>query len=95
MREICLNTKVKEIDIWNIKVCFRDKGGIYTVNSKTRRLEKHEGQFERFMINYFGMGEAGRIGIEFEKNRKGNKLCNDMTYIWQGFKKFICCCLRG
>jgi hypothetical protein len=78
-----------------VKAKFKANGATLSVNSRTRRFDETEGDFERCMINYFGMGEDGRIGIEFEKNRKGNKYCNDCTYAWQGFKKLICCCLRG
>ena len=36
--------------------------------------------FERDMINYFGIGDDGRIGLGFDMNRTNNRYCNKAVY---------------
>lgn len=66
-KELCLNTQVKDVNVWNVKVNFRDGGDLYAVDSYSRDLEPQNLEvYERDMINYFGLGEDGRIGVAFE-----------------------------
>ena len=53
---------------------------------------KNETFFERYMINYFGLGEESRVGAGFEKNRSGRRCCNKCIYCWVGFVNMICKC---
>lgn len=75
----------------------RKDGATLTVNSRTRDLQEDLApSFERLMINYFGLGEDGRLGLEFEKRRTGSKYCNDCCYICVGAKAVFCpCCSRS
>lgn len=95
IKEICLNTKEQNFNVWSVLVKFRSGGAAFEVDAKTRKFkEKHETIFERYMINYSGLGEDGRVGVEFEMKRTGNKCCNDLIYGYIGVKNMICCCFR-
>lgn len=90
MNEICLNSQEQPINIWRVQVNYRNDGATLTTNSRTRELDEDTQVFDRLMINYFGLGEDGRLGLEFEKRRTGNRHCNDCCYFWVGFKAFMC-----
>lgn len=67
-------------------------------NSKTRRQEGlGKDVYERDMINYFGLGEDGRVGYGFEMHRTNNRCCNRTVYGVLGTCYFLCpcCCQRG
>eukprot|EP00347_Sterkiella_histriomuscorum_P013493 403364507 len=96
VNEICLNTEEQQINVWKVQVKYRKDGATLTTNSRTRDLDEDPSLvFERYMINYFGLGEDGRLGLEFEKRRTGKRCCNDCCYFWVGFKSVLCgCCLN-
>lgn len=50
--------------------------------------------YERFMINYFSMGEDARVGTGFEKHRTKNRCCNNLTYGCIGICNYFCICRR-
>ncbi len=96
MREICENSREEKLNVWSVKVTFKPRGGdTFEVDSRTRNLvgKGHE-FFERDMINYFGLGEDGRIGVGFERMRTSNRCCNKAVYGLIGFCFFVGCC-RG
>ncbi len=68
------------------------------IDSTTREyFERSETVFERYMINYFSMGEDARVGTGFEKKRTKNRCCNNVTYAFLGLCNFFCaacCCKR-
>ena len=68
------------------------------IDSTSRQyFERKETFFERYMINYFSMGEDARIGTGFEKKRTKNRCCNNLNYGLIGLCNFICgacCCQR-
>jgi len=77
VREVCLNTTIRDLDIWTILIKFRQGGTTLEIDSKTRAYKaRNETFFERYMINYFSMGEDARVGTGFEKNRTKNRFCN-------------------
>ena len=96
MREICENAREEKLNIWSIKVNFKQKGGnTYEVDSRTRDLVgKGNIPFERDMINYFGLGEDGKIGMGFERRRTTTRCCNKAWYAIYGACLLISCC-RG
>ncbi len=47
------------------------------------------------MINYFGLGEDGRVGVQFERNRTKDRCCNNMIYGIAGIFNLIFPCTRG
>ena len=62
--EICWHSSEKRINIWSLMVTFKEGGGTYEVNPATKSYElKSEPFFERYMINYWGMGEDARVGV--------------------------------
>jgi diacylglycerol kinase (ATP) len=62
--EICLNSFEKKINVWTVIVKFREGGDTYEVDPRSKDyVPKNETFFERYMINYWGMGEDGRIGV--------------------------------
>lgn len=93
IEEICLNSIEKYINIWTVIVKFKEGGESYEIDPATKQYSiKNETFFERYMINYFGLGEDGRIGAGFEKNRTGIRCCNKCVYCWVGFVNMICKC---
>lgn len=66
------------------------------IDSKTKAyVDRNETFFERFMINYFSIGEDARVGTGFEKKRTTNRLCNACVYACTGLCNFICVCKRN
>lgn len=62
--EICTNTVEKKMNIWTLIVKFKEGGAAYEVDSRTKDyVPRNETFFERYMINYWGMGEDARVGI--------------------------------
>ena len=77
MTEICINSREERLNVWTVKVNYKKGGDTFLWNSRTRRLEPVGKEvFERGMINYFGIGEDGRIGLGFDMNRTSNRCCN-------------------
>lgn len=98
VRELCMNSREAQMDLWSVKVDNGERGGTYQVDSVTREyklVDNIEGGYQRYMINYFGLGEDGRIGAGFERNRTSSRCCNNIIYGWVGLKNCICCCFRG
>jgi len=93
MREICENSREEKLNIWSVKVSFKEKGGnTFEVDSRTRNLVgKGNIPFERDMINYFGLGEDGKIGMGFERRRTASRCCNKTWYVIYGAYLFISC----
>ena len=56
MREICLNSEIIYMNVWDISVDYKDEGGTFTVDKKRRYTGVDSKTFQRFMINYFGIG---------------------------------------
>jgi hypothetical protein len=72
-----LNSDEKNLNVWSIMVKYRPNGTTLEINSKTRDYEaRNETFFERYMVNYWSMGEDARVGTGFEKKRTKNRLCN-------------------
>ncbi|CDW73512.1 diacylglycerol [Stylonychia lemnae] len=92
IQEICLNSEEQQINLWKVVIKYKEKGATYIVDSKSRKYVQDHDDFKRYMINYFGMGEDGRIGVAFEKNRTKYRCCNNCIYCWAGFKNFLGCC---
>ena len=95
VREICLNSDEKALDVWTIKVKCRANGTTFEIDSKTRDyFSRNETVFERYMINYWSMGEDARIGTGFEKKRTKSRFCNHCVYGGIGVCNWICggCC---
>ena len=77
VREICLNSDEKPLNVWSIMVKYRANGTTLEIDSKTRDyVPRNETFFERYMINYWSMGEDARVGTGFEKKRTKNRICN-------------------
>ncbi len=97
VREICLNAEEKFLNVWSVIATFKKGGAMMEIDSKTRDYFDHnETVFERYMINYFSMGEDARVGTGFEKKRTKNRFCNQVTYAMLGICNFLCgtCCCR-
>lgn len=59
-----MNTSEKKINVWTIVVRFKERGDTFEVDSRTKDYSpKNETFFERYMVNYWGLGEDARIGI--------------------------------
>lgn len=43
------------------------------------------------MTNYFSIGIESRVGIGFDRNRKGSVFLNKMVYLKEGIKKMCAC----
>jgi diacylglycerol kinase (ATP) len=97
VHEICLNAEEKLLNVWSVIVTYKKGGAMMEIDSTTREyFERSETVFERYMINYFSMGEDARVGTGFEKKRTKNRCCNNVTYAFLGLCNFICaaCCCR-
>lgn len=95
MTEICLNSRSDFINVWDVLVKFQKGGDTLSVDSKTHKYKAHNETFyQRYMINYCGIGDDARIGIAFEMKRTKSKCCNKCVYAIEGFKKLFCCCKR-
>ena len=95
VREICLNSDEKALNVWTIMVKYRANGTTYEIDNKTRDyFSRNETVFERYMINYWSMGEDARVGTGFEKKRTKNRFCNTCVYGSIGLCNWICggCC---
>lgn len=91
VRELCENAVVKDFNVWNVQVKFKDGGNVFEYNSKTKKVEaRDKAHFERDMINYFGIGEDGRIGFAVEKRRTANRCCNKCLYFLYGVEFIVC-----
>lgn len=77
IREICLRSELKELNVWHITVKMREG------------VKRH---YERFMINYFSFGEGARIGMNFEKNRTSSRFGNTIVYTYFGLWNLFCGC---
>jgi hypothetical protein len=67
VRELCLNTEVKYINVWHVDITFQKDGEFYEVDSRTRaEVPREITKYSRDMVNYFGLGEDGRVGYNFE-----------------------------
>lgn len=59
-----MNTSEKKINVWTIVIRFKEGGDTFEVDSRTKDYSpKNETFFERYMVNYWGLGEDARIGI--------------------------------
>lgn len=95
MTEICLNSEEMFLNVWTVIVRYKDEGGTFIVDPKTRKYQpKIEPLYQRFMINYFGMGMDAKIGTGFEKKRTSVRCCNKVVYAYEGFKRIFCCCCK-
>lgn len=67
MKEICMGTRVRKLNVWNIKVYFGERGLRFRANYKERKIEAvltdPAGYFEHLMISYVGIGEDARVGL--------------------------------
>eukprot|EP00347_Sterkiella_histriomuscorum_P014386 403361066 len=91
--EICQNTQERYINVWTIIIKFKQGGESYEIDPATKNYAiKNETFFERYMINYFGLGEDGRIGAGFEKKRTSKRCCNKLVYGCVGLWNMICKC---
>lgn len=91
VKNICEKSEVKDFNVWNVQARFKPEGAIYDFNSKTQAVEAREkAEYERDMINYFGVGEDGRIGFAVEKRRTANRYLNKFLYFIYGVE-FLCC----
>ena len=96
VREICLNADIKDLNVWSVLVKYRPNGTTLEINSKTRDYTpRNETFFERYMINYWSMGEDARVGTGFEKKRTKSRFCNTCVYGALGLCNWICGCCCG
>jgi Diacylglycerol kinase catalytic domain/Diacylglycerol kinase accessory domain len=97
MIEICENAREEKLNVWNVHVTFKERGGdTFEVDSRTKRLAgKGKDFFNRDMLNYFGIGEDGRVGVGFEMYRTNSRCCNRAVYGTVGTCLFFCNCTRG
>ena len=93
VREICLNADIKSLNIWTVMVKYRANGTTFEIKGRDY-APRNETFFERYMINYWSMGEDARVGTGFEKKRTKNRLCNQCLYGFIGLYNLICgaCC---
>lgn len=90
---MCLNSNERLINIWTIIIKFKEGGESYEIDPATKSYAiKNETFFERYMINYFGLGEDGRIGAGFEKKRTSKRCCNKLVYGCVGLWNMCCKC---
>lgn len=68
LREICENSREEMLNVWSVKVTYKQKGGdTFLVDTKTKNIVRMGNEyFERDMINYCGLGEDGRVGFGFD-----------------------------
>lgn len=102
--EICWNSVERRINVWSVLVTFKEGGGTYEVSPETKDYELKNGVFfERYMINYWGIGEDARVGVGkfrnvmllgFEKKRTNKRCCNKVVYCCIGFTNMLCKCKR-
>lgn len=98
MTEVCVNSREEKLNVWTVKITFKKNGEQFIWNSHENRLQGLGLEvYERDMINYFGIGEDGRIGFGFDMNRTSNRCCNKSVYGAIGTCYFLCpcCCSRG
>ena len=98
MTEICINSREEKLNVWTVRTTFKQGGDTLVWNAGANRLQPLKMEvFERDMINYFGIGEDGRIGMGFEMNRTSSRCCNKAVYGLIGGCYFFCpcCCSRG
>lgn len=63
VKEICFNTDEESVDIWDIKVKYREGGDTFQIDSRTRRFSSlNMNGYHRYMINYFSIGSDAKIG---------------------------------
>jgi hypothetical protein len=43
--EICLNSRVESINVWDVLVKFKEGGDTYTIDSKTKKFKAHNETF--------------------------------------------------
>jgi diacylglycerol kinase (ATP) len=97
VHEICLNADEKFLNVWTVIVKYRANGTTLEIDSKTKQyVPRNETFFEKFMINYFSIGEDARAGTGFEKKRTKYRCCNNSIYVALGVCNLICgfCCNR-
>jgi diacylglycerol kinase (ATP) len=102
--EMIANSQERKISIWTIIVKFKEGGDTLEINPRSKSyISKNQTFFERYMVNYWGLGEDARVGvgklsiskpIEFEKHRTTKRGCNNCIYCWVGCVNFICTCRR-
>ena len=62
--EICLNSFEDHINVWDVLVTFKKGGDTYSVDSSTKKYKAHNETFyQRYMINYCGVGDDAKIGF--------------------------------
>ena len=68
LREICENSREEMLNVWSVKVTYKQKGGdTFLVDTKTKNIVGMGNEyFQRDMINYCGLGEDGRVGFGFD-----------------------------
>lgn len=97
VHEICLNAEEKFLNVWTVVVTYKKGGCMMEIDGNTKQyFPRSETVFERYMINYFSMGEDARVGTGFEKKRTKNRCCNNVIYGILGLCNFFCgaCCCR-
>lgn len=56
IKEICLNSFEEYFNVWDVIVTYKDGGATLSVDSSTRRYSSSQLPFNRYMINYCGIG---------------------------------------
>lgn len=76
-----LNGKIRQMDIWKLKVTSYNNGGITKISKEMVKKPS----MERMMSNYMTLGLQGLVGSGFEKNRHTSRLLNIFEYVKQSF----------
>lgn len=62
MQEICIKSTEQLVNLWKVEVKYKENGATMIPDSRTRSFIEDPETYQRYMINYFGLGEDGRIG---------------------------------
>ena len=104
--EICCNSEMKKVNIWDVIMTFKKKDGDVerigdarrpeSILDKSKKAQKNAEKgtytYTAFMALYFSLGEDAKIGFDFEANRTASRCGNFCRYACSGMKRFFCGC---
>lgn len=76
-------------DLWTVRLRVRPGGSFVGVDQRREsplEVPSSRGELEVNMCNYFSVGSDAKVTFEFEKQRTGSKVGNNIQYILQGGK---------